>query len=416
MKVKSFITAALLAMVINTANSQNQKTLDLKVGDTMPDIPFRNLINYKTTEAKLSDFKGKLTILDFWFTKCGACIEGFPKMDKLKAKFGNQIEIILVNTQQTKDTREMVEKRFAKLKVTGYEVKLPYMYGDTVLEKYISYKYMPHHVWIDGNRKIVAITSGDEVTEDNVRTMLLQGSTHLRYKKDDINFDENKPLFIDNNGSANSSIVTRSTITKYNEGLGFFSGRIGFKNGEVSRYVSINQRLIDIFHDAFNVYSIPQNQWVFETPKNRFDLASKPGVFNNMYCYELMTYADSEAEFRTMMQQDLIRFFKVDIIKEKRLHDVYILESKNNLKGADSKNKINTTIHPVNIKSFIRSINKRLSIPLVDETRNSDLLVFPPENYYTFSDVEAVKMLKDMGFVVTKDKRQVEVLVFKDVK
>lgn len=42
----------------------------LTVGDVMPDITFNNLVNYKSSSAKLSDFKGKLVILDFWATTC----------------------------------------------------------------------------------------------------------------------------------------------------------------------------------------------------------------------------------------------------------------------------------------------------------------------------------------------------------
>ena len=40
----------------------------LEVGDTMPDYTLKNLLNYPTKTAKISDFDVKLLILDFWST------------------------------------------------------------------------------------------------------------------------------------------------------------------------------------------------------------------------------------------------------------------------------------------------------------------------------------------------------------
>ena len=56
----------------------------LKIGDKVPDIEFKNIINYKSKTARLSDFKGKLVILDFWGTWCTSCIAAFPKMEESK--------------------------------------------------------------------------------------------------------------------------------------------------------------------------------------------------------------------------------------------------------------------------------------------------------------------------------------------
>src|SRR3977135_207668 len=56
------------------------KIKSLSVGDKVPEIEFQ-MLNYSSPVAKLSDFKGKLLLLDFWATWCGPCIGSFPKLD-----------------------------------------------------------------------------------------------------------------------------------------------------------------------------------------------------------------------------------------------------------------------------------------------------------------------------------------------
>ncbi len=45
------------ALVLSTG--VGQKIQPLTIGDTLPDIALNNIINYKTTSARLSDFRDK---------------------------------------------------------------------------------------------------------------------------------------------------------------------------------------------------------------------------------------------------------------------------------------------------------------------------------------------------------------------
>jgi len=63
----------------------------LKIGDKVPDIEFK-LVDSKTggiSKGKLSDYKGKLVIIDFWASWCYSCLHKFPKMDELQKKYSN---------------------------------------------------------------------------------------------------------------------------------------------------------------------------------------------------------------------------------------------------------------------------------------------------------------------------------------
>lgn len=72
---------AILLPILSPA--QSTSILPLTIGDKVPDIVLNHVINYKAGDIKLSDFKGKLVILDFWSSWCGACIALFPHMDSL---------------------------------------------------------------------------------------------------------------------------------------------------------------------------------------------------------------------------------------------------------------------------------------------------------------------------------------------
>lgn len=58
--------------------AQDDAIKPLNIGDKVPDIEFKDVVNYPKKKVKLSDFKGQMVILDFWGTYCCTCIAMFP--------------------------------------------------------------------------------------------------------------------------------------------------------------------------------------------------------------------------------------------------------------------------------------------------------------------------------------------------
>src|SRR4030095_3711488 len=85
----------------------------LSVGDKMPDVAF-TIFNYSSPTAKLSDFMGKMVILDFWATWCSSCIKRFPFMDSIQAEFNGKIQVILVNGKTTRDNETKISNFYEK--------------------------------------------------------------------------------------------------------------------------------------------------------------------------------------------------------------------------------------------------------------------------------------------------------------
>ncbi|PAV29383.1 cytochrome C biogenesis protein [Virgibacillus profundi] len=83
----------------------------LEPGDMAPDFELETL-DGKT--VKLSDYKGKKVILNFWATWCPPCREEMPEMQDFHDEYGDEVEILAVNLtgseNKVKDVHEYIEK------------------------------------------------------------------------------------------------------------------------------------------------------------------------------------------------------------------------------------------------------------------------------------------------------------------
>jgi peroxiredoxin len=80
----------------------------LKVGGTAPDFTATTM---EGTSIKLSDFKGKGVLLNFWASWCTPCVEEMPRMNKAYQSKAPSVEIIAVNVGESRGTaRDFIAK------------------------------------------------------------------------------------------------------------------------------------------------------------------------------------------------------------------------------------------------------------------------------------------------------------------
>ncbi len=66
----------------------------LAAGDTAPDFGMKDVAG---SEVRLSDFKDKVVILDFWATWCGPCVASFPHTQEIAKRYKDQGVVVLAS-------------------------------------------------------------------------------------------------------------------------------------------------------------------------------------------------------------------------------------------------------------------------------------------------------------------------------
>ncbi len=157
------------AMLLTQVHAQ-QEIEPFYIGNRVPDLPLKNIINYKDSVASLSSFGNKIIILDFWNTHCSSCILMFPLEDSIQAMFPDDVQFILV----TNDPKEKVEKFLKKYNASQSKpLTLPIITNDQFLKKMFHFRYIPHFVWIAPNGLIMAQSSDFFINSENIANTLV---------------------------------------------------------------------------------------------------------------------------------------------------------------------------------------------------------------------------------------------------
>ena len=89
--------------------------------EPMPDFAVYDL---EGNAYRLSDFRGKPVILNFWASWCGPCKSEMPAFDEKYAEYGDQIHFLMVNL--TDGSRETLEKGSGYVQQQGFTFPVYY--------------------------------------------------------------------------------------------------------------------------------------------------------------------------------------------------------------------------------------------------------------------------------------------------
>ena len=412
--------------------STGQKIKPLTIGDKVPDITISNVYNYPSSTIRLSDLKGKLVILDFWSIWCGACIDAFPKMEKLQKEFNSQVQIILVNVF-SHDSVKKVQSFFEKRKLrTGKEVQLPYSLLQSSIAPYFPFRFIPHYIWIDKKGKIIAITSQTEATSENVKNAINGNVAGIHNKIDLLHFSLDTPLFVNGNGGDGNDFLYRTLFTKYIEGLGNTSGVEKDSHGRITRFFMFNNAPIALLRAAYpKELNCPLNRIIAESGNKQIFQQNADSLFyKNSFCYDLTIPSSTIEEIQDYMKDDMKRYLGVRVISEKRIMKCLVLNksasinkliTKGRKSGMDfSKTSIQKFMHNEPIGDLINLLNNlpaAKTTPFIDRSdisQNIDLEL--PTDLYALSLNSLKSFLQKNGFEVIEAERDIKVSVITDNK
>jgi len=426
--IQNIAIAVLCLFLSSTALAQ---TAPLKIGDTVPDITINNVINYKSKSIQLSDFKGKLLILDFWATWCAPCIAMIPKMDSLGKALEGKVAFLLITYQKQAEVeafmRKLEKQKSAVYGLTG-------VVQDKALHQLFPHKTLPHYVWINGQGAVIAITEAEEVNAENIRKALVQGTVRARVKIDSIRkLDLNKPLFIDNNGGDGRNLLYHSLLSSYTAGIGV--GLMIKRDSTGMRILARNLSLSELYLLSYrdNGRRLSLNDAIMDVKDISYFINKSHGQKyldwlrdNNGYCYELILPPGLVSQGFAIMQQDLARLFpayKASVEKKKTACLVLVRNSDQN-KFASSGGKpvldfdrFGCRLVNVPLSQFInqlKSIYLQRTFPnIIDETGYKGKVDM--EINASLSDLGALNLeLSKYGLQLKKEERMVETLVIRD--
>ncbi|MGE5438721.1 MAG: redoxin domain-containing protein [Bacteroidota bacterium] len=131
-------------------NEEGQKFAESIVGKDAPEFEFETI---KGEKMKLSDFKGKYVLLDFWGTWCGPCVGEIPNLVKAYKQFKEKgFEIISISSDYINGKKDKdYLKKFTDEKEMGWNHVLD---NGTIHQSY-RINHWPTLYLVDKNGKVI---------------------------------------------------------------------------------------------------------------------------------------------------------------------------------------------------------------------------------------------------------------------
>ena len=98
--------------------SQGRGVLSIRLArEMLNQMPIEGtFISLDGKPLKISDWRGKVVILDYWATWCGPCRQSFPSLQKLYERYKNNSDVVfaIVNVWERSDDRVKTVRDFLK--------------------------------------------------------------------------------------------------------------------------------------------------------------------------------------------------------------------------------------------------------------------------------------------------------------
>lgn len=419
-----------MVLILTTTGVYSQEIKPLTVGDKMPDVVLKSVLNYSKSTAKLSDFAGKAIVLDFWFIRCGSCREAMPHLDSLQKNFKNDLQLLLV----TWEDKKKVEEFFAT-DLNAKNLKFVNVVNDSVLRQYFPAKGFPHQIWINKNNVITAITDGSSTSVENIQKLINAGKIDLPVKVDEMDSKLNQgtdPLM------TYRYSTTKDKILKYSY---FSKRRSEFRGGaslevdtlhQVARACFTNVDFLGLYDNAYTSSlgsaDLHRPSRMIRKDTNPVNTKEDYKTFTNIFCYDLMYKDTTTFNFGKHMIRDLDDYFGVKSHEETKKIKCLVIREKGSsqiyrqpLDGYEKrflnckmiigkKNKANKAW-----QGFLKEeLNRNNYMPVIVDLDINQPISF--EFTWTPDDVKAMsKELEKFGLEMVIEKRPRKVIILENI-
>lgn len=420
MKLKTIII--IIGMLLSTLSILAQKEIPLKIGDTVPDLVLHNVINYKDSVIRISDFKDKLVILDFWSIYCGGCIKLLPYLDFLQKAYKGKVQIICVSPESIHQVNHfLINNNIAN------KTKLVNIASDTILDQLFPHQLISHEVWIGKNRKVLAITYPDYIDSTNIELALSSQKLGWPVKTDNLAFDDSLSLLTLMDGHAAKQYTL---FLPYQEGIpNHFGSSTDTVTHKIRSYM-YNMPLAHLFLAAWGrsfLYFQPSHIKVDPQYLDRIVYVSEKipksdWDRNHTYCYESLLPDSLTGDGVLKMMRHSLEVYsgftatlttqQTDCLVLQIIGDTRLLFKRSSSTGSSPKYYI-----PKNLDYFIDQLNLEINgIPVLNETGIKEKIQLSI-NMKNMQDTNQLNIaIAKYGLKLIPAKRNLELLIIKPQK
>jgi len=409
----------------------------LSIGDTVPQIILRGYLKDSTRTKKLSDYyKNKLLLIDLSATWCSPCVKAWPQLDSFKQAFTGQLEVLIISQEKRANVKRFFRVH-PELKFGDLDFITDNYNANRILDLAFPHKMVPEVIWVTSEGRIIAETSGDQVTKENISKALKNQLPKLRIRKDVMDFDFFTYHLSD------SIPLESSMITKRKEGIPAGASyqpaqnldeaknhnKLLFLNLDVKKLYTEaafhhtisdfnTDRVLVELPDSIRIKYDP-SFWQHSEYKTRIDW-----YLDNTYCYELqMSRLMPVAYFYNRMINELNSYFKLNGRFVKRDRPCWVLKSSEKtedlLRTKNGTPKVTYHLGVIQslqnqpVDKLIYYLNRCISSDMVvNETQLNSFLDIDLSGLTPKTPPETIaKILSKYGLSLAKEIRSVEVFL-----
>lgn len=153
---KPFLLLFVITSFLITASCTKEKSNQPATAASTP-AEFVEQASFTTLDGDsvhISDFEGKVVLIDFWETWCKPCLASFPGLDSLKMQYPNRFEVLAV-TPGFSDTRANA-KAFAE----NHDYSFTYLMDSNRLHEKLNIFGIPYKIYVSADGEFIDSSMG----------------------------------------------------------------------------------------------------------------------------------------------------------------------------------------------------------------------------------------------------------------
>lgn len=389
-----YLLPTLAALLAGPAFAQTP----LKVGDALPDFALPRVVNRPGGTFAAAEAKGKVLVLEFWSTTCSPCIPALQRLADLQQRHPAELQVVGIST----DSEARLKKFLAKRPVAVPLASAPDPAQD--LNRWFPHRLISHTVVVDRNRRVVAITSPEQLTEAALLAVAAGQPVYLKPKQDVLNTDPMSYFPVD-------------TATRYAVSVRpFIQGLPGMMHPERKGPLA-RRRLTAINVDPTTLYQLAYETSYFRIQNQLPDSLRQYDDLSRV-CFDFIVPPGQEAHLKPLLREALRQYLPVQATWVPATKPAYVLRRLKSAPPLPASTKPEQlsygggefAMEGSRLESLRDYLENELQRPVVDETGLTGRydVAFATEG----ADVKAslVAALARLGLEVVEAPREIQML------